>query len=356
MTGSHDIGAVLVTGAAGFIGSAVAALLADKGMHVVGCDNFNAYYSPGLKQARVRNLLAPRGVPCEPVELSDKAAVEEMFERVRPAYVVHLAAQAGVRYSLEDPDAYIRSNIVAFANVLEACRHRQPRHLVYASSSSVYGANRAVPFREDDDTDQPVSLYAATKKANEVLASCYSHLFGLRATGLRFFTVYGPWGRPDMAYFSFTEKIVRGETIPVFADGSLSRDFTYIADVTEAVGRILLLPAAETAMSRPHVTLNIGNHTPVTVTDFITTLERLLGMRARKVFLPMQAGDVPVTCADTTRLKEAIGFAPAIQLADGLSRFLDWYRGWKNDDTRTASPGDLAATRTLAAGIERRAH
>ncbi|HYD63077.1 MAG TPA: NAD-dependent epimerase/dehydratase family protein [Noviherbaspirillum sp.] len=322
-----DRPAVLVTGAAGFIGSFVAARLADNGMAVTGCDNFNGYYLPRLKHDRVDSLLKPRRIACEKIELADPAQVNELFDRLKPSYVVHLAAQAGVRYSLEHPEAYVQSNLVGFANILEACRRWHPVHLVYASSSSVYGESRRVPFHEDDRTDEPVSLYAATKKANEVMAHSYSHLFGLRATGLRFFTVYGPWGRPDMAYFSFTQKILRGEAIPVFAGGKLERDFTYIDDIVEAVARVLTAHGADGS----HMILNIGNHQPVTVADFIATLERVLGMKARLEFLPMQPGDVPATCADTNRLRELVGFAPATALEDGLARFRDWFLEWRKD-------------------------
>lgn len=321
-------GTVLVTGAAGFIGSVVAAGLSEKGMPVVGCDNFNDYYSPKLKHDRVNHFLKPRGIACEQIELADAVQVNDLFERVKPSFVVHLAAQAGVRYSLENPAAYIQSNLVGFSNILEACRHLRPRHLVYASSSSVYGASLKVPFHEDDPTDTPVSLYAATKKSNEVLAHSYSHLFGLRATGLRFFTVYGPWGRPDMAYFSFTQKILEGKVIPVFGKGELSRDFTYIDDIAEAVNRVLLSSGAAEENAVPHAILNIGNHQPVTVIDFISTLERVLGVKAQMEFLSMQPGDVPATYADTTRLRELVGFSPSTPLDEGLARFRDWFLDW----------------------------
>jgi UDP-glucuronate 4-epimerase len=326
-------GTVLVTGAAGFIGSAVAARLSDMGMPVAGCDNFNDYYTPALKHGRVDHFLKPRGIACEKIELADAMQVNELFERTKPSYVVHLAAQAGVRYSLENPAAYIQSNLVGFANILEACRHHRPLHLVYASSSSVYGASLNVPFHEDDPTDTPVSLYAATKKSNEVLAHSYSHLFGLRATGLRFFTVYGPWGRPDMAYFSFTQKILKEKAIPVFGKGELTRDFTYIDDIAEAVNRVLLSPGAPVENAVPHAILNIGNHQPVTVIDFISTLERVLGMKAKLEFLPMQPGDVPATYADTTRLHELVGFSPSTVLEEGLARFRDWFLDWNNGDS-----------------------
>ena len=324
---------MLVTGAAGFIGSSLASRLARMGLRVAACDNFNAYYSPGLKHERVQALLAPHDIRCEAVELADMPQVERLFERVRPAYVVHLAAQAGVRYSIENPGAYVQSNLVAFANVLEACRQYKPRHLVYASSSSVYGASLAPPFRENDRTDEPVSFYAATKKANEALAHSYSHLFGLATTGLRFFTVYGPWGRPDMAYFSFAQKMLKGETIPVYAQGALERDFTYIDDIVEGIVRVLAKPAAALGGGAPHMVFNIGNHQPVRVLDFIAALEEVVGVRARIQFLPMQAGDVPVTCADTSRLREWVGFAPATLLKDGLRHFLEWLVAWMNHST-----------------------
>jgi len=325
ITGAHRI---LVTGAAGFVGSFVAARLAAMGHQVVGCDNFNDYYDPRLKHDRVAALLAPAGVPCHTVELSDAAQVAALFERERPTLVVHLAAQAGVRYSLENPAAYVQSNLVAFGNILEACRHGRIAHLLYASSSSVYGANAKVPFSEDDQVDAPVSLYAATKKSNELMAHSYSHLFQLPATGLRFFTVYGPWGRPDMAYFSFAEKMARGATIPVFAEGLLTRDFTYIDDIVEGVVRLLFKPTPATETHAAHTVFNIGNHDPVRVLDFIKTLEDAMGIEARKEFLPMQPGDVPATHASIDKLKAWVGFAPTTPLATGLARFWDWYRDW----------------------------
>ena len=323
---------VLVTGAAGFVGSFVAARLGDLGFDVVGCDNFNDYYAPKLKTDRVAALLAPRGIVCETVEIADAAQVRDLFEQHRPSLVVHLAAQAGVRYSLQNPAAYVQSNLVGFSNVLEACHKQQQttpvRHLVYASSSSVYGANVKVPFHEDDRTDQPVSLYAATKKANELMAYSFSHLYGLPTTGLRFFTVYGPWGRPDMAYFSFSQKMLAGEAIPVFAQGQLERDFTYIDDIVEGVVRLLVKPPLVVAGAAPHVVFNIGNHQPVRVMDFIETLERVLGVKAKIDFLPMQPGDVPATYADITRLRDWVDFAPSTTLEQGLGRFAAWYRPW----------------------------
>jgi UDP-glucuronate 4-epimerase len=323
---------VLVTGAAGFIGSFVAARLARMGMTVAACDNFNAYYATGLKHGRVKALLAPHSISCETVELADPLQVKRLFERVRPAYVVHLAAQAGVRYSIENPAAYVQSNLVAFANILEACRQCEPRHLVYASSSSVYGASQEAPFQESDRTDEPVSFYAATKKANEVLAHSYSHLFGVPASGLRFFTVYGPWGRPDMAYFSFAQKMLKGETIPVFAQGALQRDFTYIDDIVEGIVRVLAKPVGGTGSVAPHTVFNIGNHQPVRVLDFIAALEEALGVEAKIQFLPMQPGDVPMTYADTSKLREWVGFAPATPLAEGLRHFREWLVNWMAHD------------------------
>ena len=322
-------GSVMFTGAAGFIGSFVAAHLAEMGMQVAGCDNFNDYYAPQLKRDRVEAMLSPAGVVCEEIELADAAQVESLFERTRPDYLVHLAAQAGVRHSLDNPSAYVQSNLVGFANILETCRRWQPHHLLYASSSSVYGAATQVPFREDDRVDEPVSLYAATKRANELMAHTYSHLYGLRATGLRFFTVYGPWGRPDMAYFSFTEKMLNKTAIPVYAEGRLMRDFTYIDDIVEGLVRVLLRER-DAAAAVPHAIFNIGNRQPVQVIDFIRTLERILGVEAELEFLPMQSGDVPVTCADTSRLRQLIGFEPDTPLEEGLARFCDWYAAWSS--------------------------
>lgn len=326
MTGSGK--PILVTGAAGFIGAFAAARLADMGHRVVGCDNYNDYYPPQLKHDRVAALLAPRGIPCLPLELADPLQLESLFAKHQPALVVHLAAQAGVRYSLQNPAAYIQSNLVGFGNILEVCRRHQVEHLLYASSSSVYGANAKVPFSETDRTDEPVSLYAATKKSNELMAYSYSHLYGFPATGLRFFTVYGPWGRPDMAYFSFTQKMLKGESIPVFAGGALRRDFTYVDDIVEGVARLLFKPTIGPDGAPSHAVFNIGNHQPVSVLDFIQTLEKVLGVKARIDFQPMQPGDVPATYADIEALREHVGFAPATPLEQGLARFSDWYRTW----------------------------
>jgi UDP-glucuronate 4-epimerase len=318
---------ILVTGAAGFIGSFVSARLSQQGHAVHGCDNFTNYYDPALKRARVAHLLSPCAVRCDSVELSDAAAVRAIFDRVRPAVVVHLAAQAGVRYSIDHPESYVQSNLVGFANVLEACRHNRVRHLVYASSSSVYGDRTDPPFRETQNTDSPVSLYAATKKANELMAHTYSHLYGLRATGLRFFTVYGPWGRPDMAAFSFAEKLLEHQPLPVFGHGTLQRDFTYIDDIVEGIVRIAFAPPPA---SRPaHEIFNIGNHQPVTVLKFIETLAAALNVEPVLHLLPAQPGDVTMTCADVTRLRERVGFEPSTPLDEGLRRFVVWLKMWK---------------------------
>jgi UDP-glucuronate 4-epimerase len=317
---------LLVTGAAGFIGSHVCAQLARLGYPAVGCDNFNDYYDPALKRARVDHLLTPDGVRCDTVELADADAVRALFADVKPGIVIHLAAQAGVRYSIDHPEAYVQSNLVGFAHVLEACRRQSVAHLVYASSSSVYGDRTDPPFRESQPTDSPVSLYAATKKANEVMAHSYGHLYGLRATGLRFFTVYGPWGRPDMAYFSFAEKLCAGQPLPVFAHGTLQRDFTYIDDIVEGVVRIALSPSAERTPA--HEIFNIGNHQPVTVLKFIETLAAQLGVQPKLQMLPAQLGDVTMTCADVDKLRARVGFEPSTPLDEGLRRFVEWFKRW----------------------------
>jgi len=324
MQAATSQGTILVTGAAGFVGSAVAVRLAAMGHTVVGVDNFNDYYDPALKQHRVEALLKPAGVPCETVELSDGAQVAALFERVKPALVVHLAAQAGVRYSLKNPAAYVQANLVAFGYMLEACRNHKVQHLLYASSSSVYGANAKTPFSEDDVTDAPVSLYAATKKSNELMAHSYSHLYDMPTTALRFFTVYGPWGRPDMAYFSFARKMLAGEPIPVFAEGKLYRDFTYIDDIVEGVVRLLFKPTVVEGKP-PHAVFNIGNSTPVQVLDFIRTLETAFDVQAKLDFQPMQPGDVPATHADTAKLQAWVGYKPTTSLEAGLREFARWY-------------------------------
>ena len=331
MTDTNKTGTILVTGAAGFVGSAVAVRLAAMGHTVVGCDNFNDYYDPALKHHRVEALLKPAGVPCETVELSDGEQVVALFDRVKPTLVVHLAAQAGVRYSLQNPAAYVQANLVAFGHMLEACRNHKVQHLLYASSSSVYGANAKTPFSEDDVTDAPVSLYAATKKSNELMAHSYSHLYGIPTTGLRFFTVYGPWGRPDMAYFSFARKMLAGEAIPVFAEGKLYRDFTYIDDIVEGVVRLLFKPTTPEGKP-PHAVFNIGNQTPVQVLDFIRTLEGALDVKATLDFQPMQPGDVQDTYADVSAIQRDHGFEPSTSIDEGVPRFVDWYKQYHRID------------------------
>ena len=275
----------------------------------------------------MEHLLAPRMIPCHRVELADEEAVVRLFRIAQPEIVVHLAAQAGVRHSIDHPQTYIQSNVVAFGHVLEACRALHIKHLVYASSSSVYGASDDTPFNEAQRTDRPISLYAATKRANELMAYCYGHLHGLRATGLRFFTAYGPWGRPDMAYFSFAERILAGQALPVFAEGTLLRDFTYIDDIAEGVVRVAT--TASPAGAGPGEIFNIGNHQPVSVLEFIEVLSAALGREARLEFLPMQPGDVPITCADVSRLRERVGFEPSTPLKEGLGAFVEWFVAWK---------------------------
>lgn len=331
---------VLVTGAAGFIGFHLCNRLLDAGVAVVGLDNLNAYYDPALKRARLAALTGRAGFAFERADLADAARLNAVFAAHRPRRVVNLAAQAGVRYSIENPSAYAASNLTGFLNVLEACRHNAVAHLVYASSSSVYGGNRKLPFSTGDGVDHPVSLYAATKKANELMAHAYSHLYGVPATGLRFFTVYGPWGRPDMAYWLFADAIMDGRPIKVFNDGDMARDFTYVDDVVEAVAR--LIPMAATADAgfdpmapdpaaswAPHRVYNIGNDQPARLLDMIAILEAALDRRAEKQFLPMQPGDVPRTWADVSGLAAAVDYRPSTPLDVGLGRFVDWFRGWR---------------------------
>ena len=313
----------LITGCAGFIGMFVAERLLARGDDVIGIDNLNDYYDVRLKEARLARLAALPGFRFSKLDLADRDGMAALFAREQPEAVINLAAQAGVRYSLKNPPAYADSNLLGFVNVLEGCRHGGVKHLVYASSSSVYGGNTKVPFAETDNVDHPVSLYAATKKANELMAYSYSHLYRIPCTGLRFFTVYGPWGRPDMAYFSFTKAILAGQPIDVFNHGKMRRDFTYIDDIAEGVVRVLDRRAEG---EPPHVLYNIGNHQPVELMEFIDILERELGRKALRNFLPMQDGDVPQTYADTAALREAVGFAPATPLAEGIRRFAVWYR------------------------------
>ncbi|MBP1205618.1 UDP-glucuronate 4-epimerase [Duganella sp. 1411] len=322
---------ILVTGAAGFIGAHLAARLARMGHTVVGVDNFNDYYAVGLKHGRVESILRPAGVVCHAFDLCDEQALQELFAVTQPDYVLHLAAQAGVRYSVENPKSYLQSNLLAFGNILEASRQHRVKHLVFASSSSVYGSSDKTPFQEDDPTDQPISLYASTKKANEVMAYSYSAIHQLPITGLRLFSVYGPWGRPDMAYFNFTKKILLREPLEVFSNGTLLRDFTYIDDVSEAVTRLLFKEQAAVGKV-PYEVFNIGNRRPTSVLDFIRILENLLGVKAILEFLPMQLGDVRITHAGTDKLHKWIDFSPDTQLQTGLSDFVTWYREWHMHD------------------------
>lgn len=330
---------VLVTGAAGFIGMHVADRLLQGGHRVIGIDNLNAYYDPALKQARLHELTRHEGFTFERCDVADRPAISQLFSEYPITHVVHLAAQAGVRYSLENPHAYVDANLVGFVNILEACRHNGIAHLVYASSSSVYGGNTRMPFAEGDNVDHPISLYAATKKANELMAHTYSHLYGLPTTGLRFFTVYGPWGRPDMALFIFTKAILEGRPIPLYNEGHMKRDFTYIDDVAEAVVRCVFKPAtADPAFdsdtpdpavsSAPYRIFNIGNHTPVELAHFVSLIEQATGHKAERRLEPMQPGDVPATYADVSRLKAWIGFEPSIPIEEGIPRFVAWYRAF----------------------------
>ncbi|MGQ3001055.1 MAG: NAD-dependent epimerase [Hydrogenophaga sp.] len=318
---------ILLTGAAGFIGMHTAQRLLARGDTVLGIDNLNDYYAVALKRARLEPLQKHPGFAFEQVDVADREAMARLFASHRFDAVVHLAAQAGVRYSITHPNAYLDSNLTGFGHILEGCRAQKPGHLVYASSSSVYGGNTKMPFEETDAVDHPVSLYAATKKANELMAHTYSHLYGLPTTGLRFFTVYGPWGRPDMAYFSFTRAVLEGRPIQVFNHGKMKRDFTYIDDIVEGVLRVLDKPAMpENAGGPPYRIFNIGNHDPVPLMDFIGCIEQALGREAIKEFLPMQDGDVPATYASTEALHRWVGFAPSTPLKDGIERFVRWYR------------------------------
>ena len=316
---------VLVTGAAGFIGMHLALRLRSDGVDVTGVDSFDAYYDITLKRDRAARL-ETAGITCNTLDLADEASTEALFRKSGFNCVVHLAAQPGVRYSLVNPAAYLRNNVDAFGKVLEGCRRAGVGHLVYASSSSVYGASHTLPFSEDQNVDHPVSVYAATKRADELLAHSYSHLYRLPATGLRFFTVYGPWGRPDMAPILFTRAILEGQPIKVYNFGKMQRDFTYVDDIVEGIVRVLALPPTETHTRAPHTIYNIGNHTAVELESFIGELERLLGRRAVKEYLPLQPGDVPATFASVDRLAAATGFAPTTPIAEGLARFVAWYR------------------------------
>jgi UDP-glucuronate 4-epimerase len=328
---------ILITGAAGFVGMHLSKRLLELGHNIVGIDNKNDYYDVQLKDDRLVKLSKYDNFRFLQLDLADRQGMGELFEKHEFTHVINLAAQAGVRYSLENPHAYIDSNLVGFTNILEGCRHHEIKHLIYASSSSVYGANVKMPFSTTDGVNHPVSLYAATKKANELMAHTYSHLYNISTTGLRFFTVYGPWGRPDMAYFSFTKNILEGKQIKVFNNGEMMRDFTYIDDIVEGIVRLLdKPPVANPEWDRqnpdpsssygPYKIFNIGNNEPVKLMDFIQTLERLLDKKANIEFLPMQPGDVQATFADVDDLKQAVGFNPSTSIEDGLREFVDWYK------------------------------
>ena len=330
---------ILLTGAAGFIGSTATLRLLARGDEVVGLDNLNDYYSVQLKRDRLARLTPHPNFRFVQQDVADRSGIAALFAKERFDRVIHLAAQAGVRYSLQNPHAYVDSNIVGFMNILEGCRHSQVQHLVYASSSSVYGGNTKMPFSEHDSVDHPVSMYAATKKANELMAHTYSHLFGLPTTGLRFFTVYGPWGRPDMALFLFTKAILEGKPIDVFNHGQMQRDFTFVDDIVEGVIRVLDRTATPDAAYRPEQpdpgtsnapfrVFNIGNHNPVPLLDFIACIEDAIGIKAQKNLLPLQDGDVPATYADVDALRDWVGFTPATDIRTGIGRFVAWYRDY----------------------------
>jgi UDP-glucuronate 4-epimerase len=332
---------VLVTGVAGFIGMHVAQRLLARGDTVIGIDNLNDYYDPALKHARLAQLAPNVDFKFELIDITDRSAIANLFEREKFDRVVHLAAQAGVRYSLQNPHAYVDSNLVGFVNVLEGCRHNAVQHLVYASSSSVYGGNTKMPFAECNSVDHPVSLYAATKKANELMAHSYSHLYGLPTTGLRYFTVYGPWGRPDMSPWIFTSAILEGRTIDLFNHGKMQRDFTFIEDIAEGTVRVLdRIPTGNLAFSNdapdsgssyaPYKVYNIGNNQPVELISFIRTIEDALGRDAKKNVLPMQPGDVIATYADVEALKHDVGFEPKTPLTSGIRKWVEWYLVYSN--------------------------
>ena len=332
---------LLVTGAAGFIGAFLSKRLLEQGENVVGVDNCNDYYDVKLKEARLDMLSRYDNFVFQKMNIADKQILNDIFEKYRPDIVVNLAAQAGVRYSIENPDVYIESNLVGFFNILEACRHHPVEHLVYASSSSVYGANEKVPFSTDDKVDNPVSLYAATKKSNELMAHCYSKLYNIPSTGLRFFTVYGPMGRPDMAYFGFTDKLIKGETIQIFNYGNCQRDFTYIDDIVEGIIKVINRPPQKNIGDDglpipPYAVYNIGNSNPENILEFVDILQQELtragvlpenyDFNAHKELVPMQPGDVPVTYADVSALEQDFGYKPSTSLREGLRNFAEWYK------------------------------
>ncbi len=330
---------ILVTGAAGFIGAFTSKKLVEMGHEVIGVDNLNDYYDVALKHGRLGWLEPMAGFQFQQLELADRAAVEGLFNQHKFDRVIHLAAQAGVRYSITNPHAYVDSNLIGFVNVMEGCRHHEVEHFVYASSSSVYGLNTHLPYSTGDRVDHPVSLYAATKKSNELMAHTYSHLYRLPTTGLRFFTVYGPWGRPDMAYFGFTKSILAGKTIDIYNHGKMQRDFTYIDDIAEAIVRLqAIIPQPNAAWtveqgspatsSAPYHVYNIGNSSPVKLMEYISALEQALGIEARKNMLPMQPGDVLDTSADTAELYRVIGFKPETSVEEGVKRFVEWYKSF----------------------------
>ncbi|WKL18099.1 NAD-dependent epimerase [Comamonas testosteroni] len=330
---------ILITGCAGFIGMHCARRLLEQGVPVVGIDNLNNYYDVALKHARLAELRPHAHFRFVELDVADRQGMADLFAQVAPAKVLHLAAQAGVRYSIDQPDDYTDSNLLGFGNILQGCRKHQIGHLVYASSSSVYGGNTKMPFAESDAVDHPISYYAATKKANELMAHTYSHLYGIPTTGLRFFTVYGPWGRPDMALFKFTKAILAGERIDVYGEGKLVRDFTYIDDIVEGIMRVLDKPATPDASydsqnpnpgtsTAPYRIFNIGNNAPTVLMDYIAALEGALQMTARKQMLPIQPGDMHSTSADTRVLQAWVGFSPAMPVATGVQHFVDWYRSF----------------------------
>ena len=321
---------ILVTGSAGFVGFHLCKRLLDEGTKVVGFDNINDYYDISLKYARLEILEKYENFTFVKGDLSDKNAVNELFAENQFDIVVNLAAQAGVRYSIENPQAYIDSNIVGFFNILEACRHNSISHLLYASSSSVYGNQEKTPFSTDDNVDHPISLYAATKKSNELMAFTYSHLYGVPATGLRFFTVYGPWGRPDMAYFGFTNKIMKDEPIKIFNNGDMYRDFTYVDDIVQGIFNMLEHPPKADKNGDRHKVYNIGNNKPEKLMYFIETLEKAIGKTAKKEYLPMQPGDVYQTYADVSELMRDFDFKPSTTIEEGLSKFAEWYKEYYN--------------------------